>query len=206
MSFTRINYDKCAVDLDLERSVAQGNYRLDGNYIDNCKKCHSYHTVGSSTEAASSVRDNCDTGFGSLADAESIITNRKRYLQKCNKEGKNDDYKDFKLNHKPLCERGIESEDTRFTNPLDNYRGMSLTGYYFTPYLHINPQCHIQSTKHREGSSSRLMVKDCYSKPSEYKSVGKKGSVKDIFWDEGKALPPKPKQTKKKTKCKSCCD
>ena len=52
MSFTRINYDKCAVDLDLERSVAQGNYRLDGNYIDNCKKCHSYHTVGSSTEAA----------------------------------------------------------------------------------------------------------------------------------------------------------
>ena len=43
MSFTRINYDQCAYDLDLERSVSQGNYRLTGSTIDNCNKCYPYH-------------------------------------------------------------------------------------------------------------------------------------------------------------------
>ena len=193
MSFTRINYDQCAYDLDLERSVSQGNYRLTGNNIENCNKCYPYHLPGTSIEAASSARGDCDTGFGSLAEAESLITNRIKPLQKCNKEKRNDEYKtQVKVHHKPLCSKTLESEDTRFTNPLDNYRGMSLTGYYFTPYLHVNPQCHIQSNHHREGNSSRLMVKDCYKRPDQSP------------WDDGKAFPPKPKKVEKKG-CKVCC-
>ena len=194
MSFSRINYDQCAIDLDLKRSVAPGDYRLNGDYVDNCKKCYPYNLPGTQTVAASSARGNCESGFGSLADAESMITNRKLYLQKCNKEGKNDEYKTkVKVHHKPLCDRFIESEDTRFTNPIDNYRGMSLTGYYFTPYLHVNPQCHIQTNRNRDGNSTRLMVKDCYKNPNQ------------DFWDEGKALPPAPKKVSKKG-CRMCCE
>ena len=194
MSFTRINYDQCAYDLDVERSVAQGNYRLSSDFAENCNSCHPYNLPGTSTEAASSARASCETGFGSLADAESIITNRQNPLQKCNKEGKNDDYKEkIKVHHKPLCEKVLESEDTRFTNPLDNYRGMNLTSYHFTPYLHVDPQCHIQSDIHREGNSSRLMVKDCYNMPEQQS------------WDNGAAFPPKPVEVPKRT-CKSQCE
>lgn len=193
MSFTRINYDECAYDLKLKRSLGQGNYRLSGNMVDNCNQCYPYNLPGTSIDVASTARGKCETGFGNLADAESLITNRKNPLQKCNKEQKNDEYKtQVKVHHKPLCSNTLESEDTRFTNPLDNYRGMSLTGYHFTPYLHVNPQCHFQSNTHREGSSSRLMVKDCYNNPNQ------------TPWDDGTALPPKPKKVPKKG-CKTCC-
>ena len=85
------------------------------------------------------------------------------------------------------------SEDTRFTNPLDDYRGMSITGYHFTPYLHVNPQSHIQTNKHRDGAPSRLIVRDTYGIP------------KQNYWDKGEALPPKPKPVKPYG-CKACCN
>tara|TARA_B100000927_G_scaffold142163_1_gene114643 strand:- start:33 stop:614 length:582 start_codon:yes stop_codon:yes gene_type:complete len=193
MSFSRINYDQCALDLQLDRSVAPGNYRLFPGYVDNCKKCYPYNQPHMSNDHASVARDNCEIGFGQLAEVESEITNRKNYLEKCNEEGKNDNYKNTKVFHKPLCDRTLESEDTRFTNPIDNYRGMSLTGFYFTPYLHVNPQCEIEATRNREGNSTRHMVKDCYNLPNQ------------DFWDKGKGLPPKPKKVSRKP-CKMCCE
>ena len=193
MSFSRINYDQCAYDLQLERSVAPGNYRLFPGYVDNCNKCYPYNQPHTSKEHVSIARKDCDTGFGSLVDAESKITNRVNTLEHCNKKGKNDDYKNTQVFHKPLCDRTLESEDTRFTFPIDTYRGMSLTSYAFTPYLHVNPQCHIQTNSHREGTPSRLAIRDCYKLPNQ------------DFWDKGKGLPPKPKEVSKKG-CKVCCD
>lgn len=193
MSFSRINYDQCAYDLQLDRSTAPGNYRLFPGQVDSCNKCYPYNQPNGSSEHTSMARDNCDTGYGSLADVESEITNRKKYLEKCNKEGKNDGYRKAKVYHKPLCDKTLESEDTRFSNPLDNYRGMSLTGFYFTPYLHVNPQCQYQTNKSREGNSTRQMIKDCYKLPNQ------------DFWDKGNGLPPKPKEALKKG-CKTCCE
>ena len=192
MSFSRINYDQCAYDLKMDRSTAPGNYRLFPGYVDNCKKCYPYNRPTNSKEQVSTARKDCDNGFGSMADVESELTNRKNYLEKCNKEGKNNGYLKTKVYHKPLCERSMECEDTRFTNPLDNYRGMSLTGFYFTPYLHVNPQCQIQSERNRDGNSTRQMVKDCYKLPNQE------------YWDKGKGLPPKPKKVSRKG-CKMCC-
>lgn len=193
MSFSRINYDDCAYDLQLNRSTAPGTYRLFFGSANHNKKCYQYNEPLNSREQVSMARDNCEPGFGKLADIESSITNRKNYLEKCNKNPKNDDYKDTKVTHKKLCSSMLESEDTRFTHPLDNYRGMSLTGYYYTPYLHVNPQSIIQTNHHREGNSTRQMVKDCYNLP------------KQTFWDKGKGFPPKVKEIPKPT-CKICCN
>ena len=192
MSFSRINYDQCAYDLQINRSVAPGNYRLFPGSVDNCNKCYPYNQPSNSKEQASIARSKCDTGFGSLAAVESELTNRTNYLEKCNKEGKNNGYLKAKVFHKPLCAKTIESEDTRFTNPLDNYRGMSLTGFYFNPYLHVNPQCQIQSNKDRNGNSTRQYVKDSYKAPNQE------------YWDNGKSLPPKLKKVERKS-CKTCC-
>lgn len=192
MSFSRINYDHCAYDLQVNRSVAPGNYRLFKGSVDNCDQCYPYNQPSNSKEQTSVARSKCDTGFGSLAQVESELTNRTNYLEKCNKEGKNNGYLKAKVFHKPLCANTIESEDTRFTNPLDNYRGMSLTGFFFNPYLHVNPQCQIQSNKQRDGNSTRLHVKDSYKVPNQEK------------WDTGTTLPPKPKKVERQS-CKTCC-
>ena len=145
MAFNRINYDDCAYDLKLNRSVAPGNYRLSSDFADSCNKCYPYNEPSTSNNHASLVRENHDYGFGNITEAESMLTNRVNHLEKCNKHGKNDYYNKMKLTHKPLCDKTLEAQDTRFTNPLDQYRGMSLTNFHFTPYLHVNPQCFIQT-------------------------------------------------------------
>jgi hypothetical protein len=91
-----------------------------------------------------------------------------------------------KLIHKPVCNNTLTPEDTRFTHPLDNYRGMSLTDLMIEPYLHVNPQCVIQEIDTRLGLNSRLHSKDTFNL-----------SPQD-FWDKGEALPkeiPTAKQT-----------
>ena len=54
------------------------------------------------------------------------------------------------------------------------------------PYLHVNPQCHVQESGDRIGLNSRLHSKDTF----------KLGAQE--FWDKGEALPkeiPTAKQT-----------
>jgi len=190
MSFSRINYDDCAYNLQVDRSVAPGNYRLYYGYSNNCNTCYPYNGPIGSKEEVSSTNQKCKTNLGDRAKIESELSNRNIPLQHCNNQ--NDSYKQNAVVHKPMCDNTLLSEDTRFSNPLDDYRGMSLTGFHFNPFVHANPQCHIQNNKLRSGSSSRLMTRDAYSIPNQ------------IQWDEGGALPPKIKPVPKKG-CKTCC-
>ena len=191
MSFNRISYDGCAYDLQLERSVGPGDYRLAPDSTDSCNECFAYYSPYNANNQASDSRTKKEIGFGSITEIESELTNRKNPLTDCNKYGKNDGYKKFKTNNKKYCNNFLESQDTRFTNPLDNYRGMSITNFHFTPYLHVNPQCYIQPNRQREGTSTRLLTKDCYKQQKQSK------------WDKGGALPPKP--VKVNRKCEFVC-
>ena len=192
--FTKLLDDELAIVEQHERSLAPGDYRLFQGSYENCQKCYPYYQPTNSKEQVSITRGDAEKGFGSLAEIESKLTNRVKPHSKHNEVGKNDDYKEHKVHHKLNCSQFLETEDSRFTDPLDNYRGMSLTEYYLTPYLHVNPQCYVQSDGHREGNSSRLMVRDCYQLPGQNK------------WDNGEALPPIPQEdpTEKKD-CKMCC-
>jgi hypothetical protein len=44
---------------------------------------------------------------------------------------------------------------------------MSLTEYMVSPYLPINPQCHVQENCSKTGLNSRMTAKDSYVKPSQ---------------------------------------
>ena len=101
MSFSRINYDQCAYDLQLDRSTAPGNYRLFPGQVDNCNKCYPYNQPNRSSEHPSMARDNCETGYGDLADVESEITNRKKYLKSATKKEKTMDTEKqmYTINH-----------------------------------------------------------------------------------------------------------
>ena len=190
--FTGLIYDDKAYHLQQERSTAPGDYMLFSGRNEHCGKCYPYHQPSNSREQAATTRDHGELGFGNLANIESQITNRVNLATKDNQFGKNDKYKSEKVFPKNNCDNYLETEDTRFTNPLDNYRGMSLTNYLMSPYLHVNPQCYVQEDTHREGNSSRLQVRDCYKTPNQNK------------WDKGDALPPTPKEETKKD-CKVVC-
>jgi hypothetical protein len=197
MSFSRINYDESAYDLRMERSKGPGDYRLFPNSGEHCKQGYPYNDPTNSKSQVSLVKKDKDLTYGDMANVENLLTNRVNHLQNGNLEGKNDNHKEIPVHHKQNCNTYLEMEDTRFTNPVDSYRGMSLTNFHFTPFLHVNPQCKVQSIKNKFGSSSRLLVRDTYNVPNQNS------------WDSGKGLPPNsgdPDITKENKKCKYVCE
>jgi hypothetical protein len=183
MAFNRIKYDKCAYDLQIGRSVAPGDYRLFAPFAENCDQCFSATGPVGSKSDVSLVKKPNDLYFNDMAQAESELSWRNQLLTKCNDNSKSIGKQ--QVHHKPVCSNKLTSEDTRFTHPIDNYRGMSLTSLSMEPYLHVNPQCHIQESGDRVGMNSRLYSKDMYQMPYQE------------FWDNGDALPKEklePKQ------------
>lgn len=175
MSFNRTKYDNSAYDLQMDRSIAPGDYRLYAPFAENCNQCYSYTGPIGAKSDVSVVKKSMDLDFKDMTDTESQLSWRNNKLGKNNAqtnplEGKN-------VEHKPVCSNKLTSEDTRFTHPIDNYRGMSLTDLMLEPYLHVNPQCHVQESGDRIGLNSRLYSKDTYLLPAQ------------DFWDKGDALP-----------------
>lgn len=160
MSFTRTKYDDEAYDLKLERSTGPGDYRLfiDGN--ENCNKCLSYDGPRNAKSDTSIANHEGINQWGNMADVESHLTNRVNQLTDTNIYGKNDNYKNIPVKNKNKCDKLLESEDTRFSFPLEAYRCMDLTAYHYSPFLHINGQCEIQED--RIGLNSRSLVKDTF--------------------------------------------
>jgi hypothetical protein len=165
MSFNRITYDKCAYDLKMNRSTLPGDYRLYGSYAENCSQCYSADGPYNAKSDVSLPRDANDLSYKNMADVENQLSWRRKKLDECNDNIEQLD--ESKLRNKPVCSNKLVSEDTRFTNPIDNYRGMSLTSYMLNPHLPINPQCVVQNIDDKYGLNSRLYIKDncAYNEP-----------------------------------------
>ena len=159
MSFNRTIYDNCAYDLQIKRSTDPGDYRLFGSFAENENQCYSYSGPIGSKSDVSVIKKPTETCFGTMADVESNLSWRSNVLNKCN----NKKFDNFPVIDKPICSSNLTSQDTRFTNPIDNYRGMSLTSYMLSPYLYTNPQCFIQEINDHVGTNTRLQTKDCYN-------------------------------------------
>ena len=185
MSFNRILYDVNAYELQMNRSVAPGDYRLSPYSSENCSQCYSeFGPIGSKSDVSLVKKPN-ELQFTDMADIESKLSWRN------NKLGKDNNNKnpllDVKLEHKQSCSPQLTAEDTRFTHPLTNYRGMSLTSLMLEPYLPVNPQCNIQESCDRIGLNSRLYSKDAYQMPNQ------------PAWDKGEALPKEIKISSNQT-------
>ena len=158
MSSNRTIYDQPAYDLKMERSTSIGDYRLFGSFAENTSQgISSFGPVGSKSDV-SLVKNPLELQYGSMADVESSLSWRSKNLTKYNND--NSPIGTVLVNHKEELTSKLTSEDTRFTNPLDNYRSMSLTSYMLTPYLPVNPQCHILDSDSLIGLNSRLWSKD----------------------------------------------
>jgi hypothetical protein len=158
MSSNRTSYDPKAYDLEINRSIGPGDYRLFGSFAENRNQCFSsFGPVGAKSDV-STAKAPLDLHFGPMAAVESELSWRRKLLSKNNEDENN--MPNFPVYNKQSCSKKLTSEDTRFTFPLDNYRSMSLTSYMLTPYLPVNPQCHILDSDDLIGLNSRLWAKD----------------------------------------------
>ena len=167
MAFSRIKYDGCQYKQQIKRSADVGEYHLFASAHESCDQCFSFTGPLGSSNDASVARKGNNIDFGLKADAESHLTNRALPHGECNDIGSNDKYKS--LNNTLVdardCSSNFNSVDTRFTHPLDIYRGMNTTEYKFNPFLHVNPQC--QYYTDRNGTNTRLIAKDTYRTPKQ---------------------------------------
>lgn len=179
MSFARIKYDERNYKQQVERSTGVGNYHLFAAAHESRNQCYSKTGPIGSKGDVSMARNGKLLDFGLKADAESHLTNRVMPHGESNDIGKNDKYASLakSMVHGKDCNKKLNSVDTRFTHPLDAYRGMNTTQFHFNPHLHVNPQCEIHTW--RNGTNSRLIAKDTYTMP------------KTTPLDKGEALPDK---------------
>lgn len=179
MAFSRIKYDECNYKQQVERSTGVGEYYLFSGANESAGQCYSKTGPIGSKADVSVPRDGKNLDFGLKADAESHLTNRVIAHSDCNDINKNDKYKSLNnsMVHASDCNKELNSVDTRFTHPLDAFRGMNTTEYHFNPHLHVNPQCQIHSW--RNGTHSRLIAKDTFTMPDTK------------ILDKGEALPEK---------------
>ena len=165
MSFSRIKYDTTSYDLKMQRETNPGDYRLFKGYNENCSRCFSYDGPKNAKSDVSLTEHDPEaeyTQWSSMTETESYLTNRVNKLTDDNIYGKNDYYKNLPVVNKNTCNTILESEDTRFTAPIEAYRCIDATPYHFTPYLSINPQCEVQDNDDKIGLNSRLKAKDTF--------------------------------------------
>ena len=158
MSFNRTNYDFDAYNLQMDRNNNIEKYRFLGEFAENINQCYTNCNQAGSKTDVSSVRKADDLSFAELAENESNLSWRNNKLSKSNNKN-NMSIKTVYNKRDCPC---IFSEDTRFLNPIDNYRSMSLTSYQYTPFLITNPLNTVQKLKDKQGISSRIVSKDTF--------------------------------------------
>jgi len=176
MAFSRTKYDESQHQLQIKRSTDVGDYQLFAHAHENKDRCYSYHGPIGSQGDVSMPRKDFMLELGDKAEAESHLTNRIIPANNSNDIGSNQGYLRFqnKNIHSVRCNPKVNMVDTRFSHPIDAYRGINTMEYHFEPHLHSNPQCQVWN---RPEVYSRFISKDSYVIP------------KQNSWDKGEALP-----------------
>ena len=176
--FTRPNYD-----INDTMSFNKSNsdyYSYVSNYkvAENAEAC--YGTVGLQN-AQSQISRPMNEGMldlGIKTEIETQIQNRHKELnspERTNKDYEKTAVKNNKTPSNCTSKETMTGEDTRFTNPIVNYREMNTAEYNFNPYLPVDFQKAVVDNTlflppTRNGASSRFdSKKDKYDlKPKEF--------------------------------------
>lgn len=140
---SRLGYDKCYYSDRLSESTAPLQYKINGNYIENCNKCLS--TLG---PRSSYMGHGVSTAVGhpqatsqALADVESILKNLNVKTTKCKRGNVNPVRpKDFKNTHSTECNNFLDPMSSRLTYPARTFRDMATNRFHDLP---IDPQANI---------------------------------------------------------------
>lgn len=179
--YTRVRYDQDMLSLFDKQNKDANILLLDKTVKENNNAC--YAPAGSRNAASQIVRpmDGTALNLGQKADIENRVMNRHKELN--NDFGRtNRDFQENLGNVPATCQmnENLTNEDSRFTNPVVNYREIYTAPYNFTPYLFVSPQEVVSSnnshmTPNRYGESSRYSAKTAkYDlKPKQFATLEK---------------------------------
>jgi hypothetical protein len=179
--------DQCAYDDKLTESVTPLNYNLDPVQISNCKSCLSVFGPRGN-HGVSSVSGKVVAPRQAAVDVESILSNRNMKTSKCKRGFVNPvDVSKFDIKDADLCDNYLDQVSSRLTNPLAQYRGMSVNRFYD---LHRDPQ---RTIFFDSAVNTQLEAKD-----------GFVSNIPESFG--GSVLPPIPKKSDRKCRYSYSCD
>lgn len=185
---TRVRYDLNQLSMFDKTNMDSNKIVLDKSVKENLTACYANFGGRSAISEMKRTMDGTDLDLGSKADLESRIMNRGYELN--NHQGRTN--KDYETNNGvdpslcPMAET-MTFENSRFTNPVVNYREMYTADYAFTPYLFVSPQEVMTMNDtfmnpNRYGESSRYVNKeDKYDlKPKQFAKISKSVDYNDL--------------------------
>ncbi len=169
---TRVRYDQNQLTMFDKTNTDSNKIFLDKTVKENLSACYANAGGRSALSEMKRTMDGTDLDLGLKADLESRIMNRGYELN--NHQGRTN--KDYETNNgvEPgLCEmkETLSFENSRFTNPVVNYREMYTADYAFTPYLFVSPQQVMTM-------NDRFMNPNRYGESSRYASKEDKYNIK----------------------------
>jgi hypothetical protein len=140
LKFTRKNYDNSIMEQNDAQSFNVNNYMLNVNAHENTNFCYTDSEIRNSNSQVSRPINNGVMDLGAKVDIETKLQNRHVELNSI--ERLNEDYLKTNVSVPPTCvqEENNGYNDTRFSEPIENYREMNTLEYKFSPYLPVNPQ------------------------------------------------------------------
>ncbi len=178
---TRVRYDQDQLSMFDKTNTDSNKLLLDKSVKENNKACYAVSGGRSALSEMKRPMNGTDLDLGLKADIESRLMNRGYELN--NHQGRTN--KDFETNNgidPGLCDvkETLNFEDSRYTNPVVDYREMYTADYAFTPYLFVSPQQVMAMNDrymnpNRYGESSRYATKqDKYDvKPKQFATLSK---------------------------------
>ena len=162
--FTRHHNDKESSILFDKSNKDLNMIVMDKSVQENSSFCYaSSGSINSQSQIARPIKEGM-LDLGTKADIESKLMNRHKELN--SSERTNKDYAAVPVNDPGQCSlvENLMNEDSRYTNPVVNYREMNTISYAFNPYLPIDLQQVVLDNKMflpptRGGNSSRIDAK-----------------------------------------------
>ncbi len=169
---TRVRYDKEELSMFDKTNVDSNKILLDRSVKENDAACYAVSGARSALSEMKRPMNGSELDLGLKADIESRLMNRGYELN--NHQGRTN--KDFETNNgvdPGLCgvKETLVFEDSRYTNPVVDYREMYTADYAFTPYLFVSPQ-------EVTAMNDRFMNPNRYGESSRYANKQDKYDVK----------------------------
>jgi hypothetical protein len=185
---TRVRYDVDQLSMFDKTNLDSNKILLDKSVKENMSACYANFGGRSAISEMTRPMENGDLNFGLKTDIESRLMNR-TYELNDNKGRTNKDYETNNGVEPMMCgmKETMSFENSRFTNPVVNYREIYTADYAFTPYLFVSPQ-EVTATNdkfmnpNRYGESSRYVNKDDkYNiKPKQFATISKPIDYNDL--------------------------
>uniref|UniRef100_A0A6C0CBZ5 Uncharacterized protein n=1 Tax=viral metagenome TaxID=1070528 RepID=A0A6C0CBZ5_9ZZZZ len=132
--YTRLMYDQDAYVEELERSTEPLTYMLDPNFANNCNECFApYGMLGGQTSIQTT---------GLQVDVDSLLRGVNKINSKSNKQSMPEPMSEYSVRMRRDCSPALESENTRYTYPAYDIRGLTVRDLRFD-YPLFDPQCQI---------------------------------------------------------------